>query len=118
MVNEFAAELIRANHISDLDGQSLLDVVPTVIRRMPTERGEAAQVPKGCNRDVTRALSEAAYVGTKGGEGPHEKWVKAEALTIVVPRHLDDKRFARRLLKQAGVDAKLRFRTGRATRTT
>lgn len=62
---------------------------------------------------VAALLSKQGFAYYRNGKGSHEIWVKTDKngkLTgrIQVPRHLDSKTFANKLLKDAGISERIK----------
>jgi predicted RNA binding protein YcfA (HicA-like mRNA interferase family) len=56
---------------------------------------------KGFYLAVTKELQAIGYRYVTNAKGSHEKWVR-DAVTVIVPRHLNSRFTANDILKEAG----------------
>ena len=58
---------------------------------------------KGYYQALTKELSDLGYRYVVNAKGSHEKWVR-DGHVLIVPRHLDTRHLANKLLQMAGSD--------------
>lgn len=56
---------------------------------------------KGYYQALTKELHELGYRYVVNAKGSHEKWMKGDHI-LIVPRHLDTRHLANKLLQMAG----------------